>query len=155
MPVDSIMHFEDWLPDTRDALIEGPAPSRMDIALHLDPDPLWVPPVLPKSAIAQQPVLGLVWHRAYEVLHQAQELVFIGYSFPTTDIAARTLFEEALEDLPPPSITVVTLAADQGVRETIVTTYCSSFGEIPDARFHFDGATVRIRDYTDSRGQLD
>jgi hypothetical protein len=72
-------------------------------------------------------------------------VVFIGYSFPLTDIAARTLFEEALEDLPPGDITVVSLADDTDSRENIITTYRQSFGEVPDNQFHFGGAVEWIR----------
>ena len=150
-PVDSIMHLEEWLPHTVHPEEGAPAPKNADIELHLDPEPLWVPPVLVKSAVAQQPVLGLVWHRAFQVLRAAERLVFIGYSFPVTDIAARTLFEEAHEDLPPGNITVVSLADDPGSREHIAATYRRSFGEIPDNQFHFDGAIEWIRQLLNPR----
>ena len=139
-PVDSIMHFEDWLPHELSPEFGERTSTQADIELHLEPEPLWVPPVLLKSAVAQQPVLGLVWHRAFQVLHAAQQVVFIGYSFPVTDIAARTLFEEALEDLPPGNITIVSWAEDPGDRERFRATYRQSFGDIPDDQFHFDGA---------------
>jgi hypothetical protein len=143
VPLDSIMHFEDWLPHTSES--GAPTPAKPDIELHLDPVPLWVPPVLLKSTLARQPVLGLVWHRAYDVLGAAERVVFIGYSFPVTDIAARTLFEEATEDLPPGNVTVVSLADDDSGRKPIVATYRKSFGKIPDNNFHFDGAVEWIR----------
>ena len=142
-PMDSIMHFEDWLPHTSEP--GAPSPTKADIDLHLDPVPLWIPPVLLKSTLAQQPVLGLVWHGAFQVLRAAQKVVFIGYSFPVTDIAARTLFEEATVDLPPGNVTVVSLADDDSGRKPIVATYRQSFGKIPDNRFHFDGAVKWIR----------
>jgi hypothetical protein len=141
--MDSVMHFEDWLPHTSEP--GTPTPAKSEIELHLDPEPLWVPPVLLKSAIAEQPVLGLVWHRAYDVLRAAERVVFIGYSFPVTDIAARTLFEEATEDLPPGNVTVVSLADDDSGREHITATYRQSFGDIPEDQFHFDGAIKWIR----------
>ena len=142
-PVDSIMHFEEWLPYASE--LGSPTPANTDIELHLDPEPLWVPPVLLKSAVAQQPVLGLVWHRAFQVLRATEQVVFIGYSFPLTDIAVRTLFEEALEDLPPGNIAVVSLANDASSREHITATYRQSFGDIPDNQFHFGGAIEWIR----------
>ena len=147
------MHFEDWLPEAVGPELGAPTPERADIELHLDPEPLWVPPVLLKSAVAQQPVLGLVWHRAFRVLLAAQRVVFIGYSFPVTDIAARTLFEEALEDLPPGNITVVSLVDDAGSRDHIAATYRQSFGDIPDNHFHFDGALEWIRRSLNPRGR--
>lgn len=144
-PLDSIMHFEHWLSQEAEPGSGAPTPSQADIGLHLHPEPLWVPPVLLKSAVAEQPVLGLVWHRAFEVLRAAQQVIFVGYSFPITDIAARTLFEEALEDLPPTNITVVSLAEDTAIRERIVATYRQSFGDIPDTQFHFNGAAEWVR----------
>lgn len=71
--------------------------------------------------------------------------MFIGYSFPVTDIAARTLFEEAIEDLPPGNITVVSLANDASSCERIAAAYRQSFGGIPDNQFQFDGAIDWIR----------
>ena len=72
-----------------------------------------VPPVLSKSGLVEQPVLRLVWSRAFTELATAHEVTFIGYSFPTTDIAVRTLFSEAMEDLPRENITIVNLASDE------------------------------------------
>jgi hypothetical protein len=152
-PVDSIMHLEDWLPDEPGPEFGERTVTPADIELHLEPEPLWVPPVLLKSAIAQQPVLGLVWHRAFEVLHGAQQVVFIGYSFPVTDISARTLFEEALEDLPPGNITIVSLAENPGDRERIRDIYKRSFGEIPNDQFHFDRALNWIRKELSQKGR--
>ncbi|HIM50139.1 MAG TPA: hypothetical protein EYM32_14855 [Dehalococcoidia bacterium] len=152
-PVDSIMHFEDWLPDELGPEFGERTATPADIELHLEPEPLWVPPVLLKSAVAQQPVLGLVWHRACEVLHGAQQVVFIGYSFPVTDIAVRTLFEEALEDLPPGNITIVSLAEDPVDMKAIRTTYRQSFGDIPDDQFHFDGESKWVREKLSRNGR--
>jgi hypothetical protein len=147
------MHFEDWLPDELDPEFGERTVTPADIELHLEPEPLWVPPVLLKSDVAQQPVLGLVWHRAFEVLHGAQQVVFIGYSFPVTDIAVRTLFEEALEDLPPGNITIVSLAEDPVDMEAIRTTYRQSFGDISDDQFHFDGASKWVREKLPRNGR--
>jgi hypothetical protein len=58
--------------------------------------PFIVPPVMTKDAILKEPVLRTVWTRAYEVLELADEIVFLGYSLPTTDLAARFLFGEAI-----------------------------------------------------------
>ena len=53
-----------------------------------------------KSGLLTEPVLRLVWTLALETLTTAKKVTFIGYSFPSTDLAARTLFSEALRDLP-------------------------------------------------------
>ena len=63
---------------------------------YFDPEPLIVPPVLNKSDLVNQPLLRLLWTFAYNVLASAKRVVFIGYSMPLTDLAARWLFEESL-----------------------------------------------------------
>lgn len=143
--LDSVMHYEDWLPHVPE---EGhPTPAAVDIERHLDPQPLWIPPVLSKS-VSEQPVLSLVWHTASEVLHAAEKVVFIGYSFPATDIASRTLFEETVEDVPPDAFTIVT-RVERTDRERFVSSYRQSLGAIPDANFHFDGAIDWLRRFLD------
>ncbi len=107
---------------------------------HLEPEPVMVPPVLSKSGLVEQPVLRLVWAQAFDRLAKAHEVTFIGYSFPTTDMAARTLFSEALKDLPRDDITVVNLSRDESEAAMTHRRYRSVLGDIPDERFHFGGA---------------
>ena len=129
--IDSITHHHDWGGiSLRHPRVEG----------HLEPEPVMVPPVLSKSSLVEQPVLRLVWSHAFDRLATAHEVTFIGYSFPTTDMAARTLFSEALKDLPPEDINVVNLSQEDSEREAIRRRYRSVIGDIPDERFHFDGA---------------
>ncbi|MYA90098.1 MAG: hypothetical protein F4X97_16885 [Boseongicola sp. SB0662_bin_57] len=104
-----------------------------------------VPPVLSKSSLVEQPVLRLVWSRAFNWLSKAHEVTFIGYSFPVTDISARTLFSESLKDLPRGDINVVNLSRDDSEAEATRGQYCSVLGEIPEENFHFDGALEWIR----------
>ena len=78
-------------------------------------------------------------------LATAHEVTFVGYSFPTTDTAARTLFSEALKDLPRDDITVVNLSREEPEAELTRRRYPSVFGDIPDERFHFGGALKWIR----------
>ena len=107
---------------------------------HLEPEPVIVPPVLSKSSLVEQPVLRLVWSRAFTELATAHQVTFIGYSFPTTDIAVRTLFSEAMEDLPRENITIVNLAGDESGADATRTAYRAALGDIPDEQFQFDGA---------------
>ena len=110
------------------------------VARHLESEPVIVPPVLSKSHLVAQPVLRLVWTLAYEHLSEAEAVTFIGYSFPATDTAARVLFGEALADLPPDAVTVVSLETDEIGVEALKTRYRDVLGRIPDECFVLDGA---------------
>ena len=134
--IDSITHHHDW-PGVR---LRYP-----QVSGHLEREPVMVPPVLSKSSLVEQPVLRLVWSHAFARLAKAHEVTFIGYSFPATDIAARTLFSEALKDLPREDINVVNLSQDESVAEATRGQYRSVLGEIPDECFHFEGALEWIR----------
>ena len=134
--IDSITHHHEW----SDGFYVEP-----QVEGHVEPEPVMVPPVLSKSGLVEQPVLRLVWSHAFARLQTAHEVTFIGYSFPTTDMAARTLFSEALKDLPREDITVVNLGRDESEAESTRETYRSVFGHIPAGQFHFDGALDWIR----------
>ena len=129
--IDTITHHHDWA---------GMSLRHRQVGSHLEPEPVMVPPVLSKSSLVEQPVLRLVWSQTFDRLATAHEVAFIGYSFPTTDMAARTLFSEALKDLPRDDITVVNLSRDDAEAEMTQRRYRSVLGAIPDERFHFDGA---------------
>ncbi len=134
--VDNITHHHDW---------SGIGSDNTQISDHLEPEPVIVPPVLSKSSLVEQPVLRLVWSHAFAKLKTAQELTFIGYSFPTTDMAVRTLIFEALKDLSLEKINVVNLSGDYSESEVTRERYREVFGSIPDRQFHFDGALKWIR----------
>ncbi len=134
--IDSITHHHEW------ASGDGRYPQVVD---SLEPEPVMVPPVLSKSGLVEQPVLRPVWSHAFASLETAHEVTFIGYSFPTTDMAARTLFSEALKDLPLDDITVVNLSREDSEAEATRERYRSVFGDIPDGQFHFNGALEWIR----------
>ena len=134
--IDSITHHQEW-PDV------GYVNPQVDG--HVEPEPVMVPPVLSKTGLVEQPVLRLVWSHAFAKLETAHKVTFIGYSFPTTDMAARTLFSEALKDLPREDITVVNLGREESEAEALRERYRSVFGDIPDGQFHFDGALEWIR----------
>ena len=129
--IDSITHHHNW---------SGVDLSPSQVDGHLESEPVMVPPVLSKSSLVEQPVLRIVWSRAFTELKKAHEVTFIGYSFPATDMAARTLFSEALETLSPDNISVVNLCQDKSDAERTRQSYRSVLGEIPESQFHFDGA---------------
>lgn len=64
---------------------------------HNSPDPkdsfspLIVPPI-PNKPITAVSIFLHLWTTAYEYLHEAEELVIVGYSCPPTDTLARTMF---------------------------------------------------------------
>ena len=133
--LEAITHHEKW-PDngrweTRDPEL---------VERHLEEGPLIAPPVLSKSSLVGQPVLRLVWSRAFRILARAHRVTFVGYSFPATDMAARTLFSESLKDLPASAIRVVNFARGLEERKRVMDRYRSILGRIPDRQFQFNGA---------------
>jgi hypothetical protein len=89
-----ILHRELWFPQTSSLRSSPAVLDRVDD--YLEVDPLIVPPVLLKADLTLHPVLRLVWSRARDRLSKANRIVFLGYSFPTTDLASKTLFREGL-----------------------------------------------------------
>ena len=134
--IDSITHHHVW---------RKLSPSDPQISDYLEPEPVMVPPVLSKSSLVEQPVLRLVWSHVFASLETAREVTFIGYSFPATDMAARTMFSEALKDLPRDNINVVNLSRDQSEAADTRERYRSVLGNIPDKQFYFDGALKWIQ----------
>lgn len=100
LSADSVLHVADWPKCRRFSIRPG-------IQDMLEKEPLIVPPVLMKSDLTQEPLLRLVWTKAYEALYAATAVTFIGYSMPVTDIAATSLFRETLNRLKKPTITVI------------------------------------------------
>lgn len=138
--VDAIMHHEPWYePERYEEVNEA-------VAFHIEPEPFLVPPILIKSAIVEQPILRLIWHRAYDVLNTAQRVTFVGYSCPLTDIAVRILLEESLQPLREINIHVVNLATDKSEQREIIKTYRQVFTNIPTRRFNFGGALEWARE---------
>ena len=133
--IDAIVHDEPWF--TVEPTVDA---GGNVVPLHLEPDPFMIPPVLLKGALVEQPVLRLVWHRAYQALARAQQVTFVGYSLPATDIAATVLFDESLKDLPKANIAVVNPAGGETERRQIRSAYRRMLGDIPDKQFDFRGA---------------
>ena len=144
--IDNIVHHEDWMPIAAVAeLTEFDVPA---IERHLNPDPLIVPPVLVKSNLVDEPVLQLVWSLAYKELEKAERVIFIGYSFPVTDMAARFLFSETLlRTKERPEIKVVNLKRTADEKEGLMRAYREVFPHIHDDQFDFRDARDWSRDF--------
>ena len=137
--VDAITHHAKWHID--------PADADSLIRSHLEPEPLMIPPVLSKSGLVGQPVLRLIWRHAFDLLAKARRVAFLGYSFPTTDIAAQTIFHEALDDFSMNDILVVNLAESDSDQQVVRDRYRAVLGDIPDDRFDFRGVLEWSRGY--------
>jgi hypothetical protein len=71
--------------------------------------------------------------------------VFIGYSFPITDIASYFLFSESLHRIDHSNIKIVNYAIDEAQKSNIVQTYKNLFCDIPESNFFFDGTLEWIK----------
>lgn len=142
--IEAIAHHEEWYrpPGSPEQV------SLKTVALHLEPEPFIVPPVLVKSALVEQPVLRIVWTLAYEALQQAEQVAFVGYSLPVTDIGASFLFREALEKLDQTRIRVVNLPKDDAAESAkLMDAYRGVFPGIADAQFEFRDALEWARGF--------
>ncbi len=134
--LDDVVHHEAWSPHEASLL-----PANLGaIEAHLAPAPLLIPPVLMKSALVEQPLLRLIWSLAYDELRKAEEVVFVGYSFPTTDIGARFLFLEGLEHLGHSDIRAINYATDTDAQKRLIRSYQSVFPNMTANQFEFGGA---------------
>jgi hypothetical protein len=141
--IDAVLHDESWY---------SPSFIRRSLVPHiqasLDPDPFIVPPVLVKSSLVEEPVLQYVWWQAYRRLTEAERVIFVGYSFPVTDMASRFLFSETLlRDGRPPDIRIVNLASTEEEKETVRRNYREVFPQINDDQFDFGGAREWSREF--------
>lgn len=124
-----------------------PEYSLEQIERFLEPEPLIIPPVQIKSGLSLHPVLRVVWEAANKVLSAASQIVFVGYSMPETDLAARTLFKEALGERDV-ELHVVDYREDDSSKAHLREAYRKVMA-IPDECFDFSGARSRIaRDYS-------
>lgn len=131
--VDALVHRERWF-EKQDLSIEEA------VSLHIESEPFMVPPVLTKSAIVEQPILRVIWHRAYNALRTAAKVTFIGYSLPITDISVTVLLFEALQGILPNRMEVVNIASTKSDKSRVRETYRRILGDIPDENFEFGGA---------------
>lgn len=130
--LDSVVHHEDWY-----AVWEhNAALDKTEIQNHLEKLPLIVPPILAKKRSLNQPILRKVWAEAYRALLEAESVVFLGYRFPPTDIAASCLFGEALQSKSANLRVVVKPAS--GDEETLKRAYRAALPGLSDGQFFFE-----------------
>lgn len=142
--LDSIVHSEDWFkPQLVKMLPE--AVTTIKINTHLEPRPVIIAPVLDKTVLREQPVMRRLWEEAARILNGARRVIFVGYSLPQTDLAARSLFAEFIRP-DKTGIEVVDYCPNRnqnGERNGLIASYNDTFpGEVA---FSFDGALAWSR----------
>jgi len=144
--VDSIVHHEEWLSMREITTMLRITASEEEISEHLENDPFIVPPVLIKSAIMEQTVLKLIWRLAYKTLLNAEQVIFLGYSMPITDISAHFLFREALMKLSQSDIKVVNCCAKRKDRRLLKQAYNRVFLYLTDDQFDYRDVLEWVRE---------
>ncbi len=141
--LDTIVHHENWVDPPMD--LEPLAKEQIED--HLEAEPFIVPPILVKSSLAEQPILRRIWSFAYRKLAEAEQVIFIGYSLPLTDIAAGFLFRETLARRPRPDVLVVNHGEDDEVRSKVRGAYRVACPWLTDDQFNFRGALQWSREW--------
>jgi hypothetical protein len=119
----------------------GPSPlsgstfGPRELSLSMRFEPFLVPPILDKTSLLKNRTLRILWNIARESISNADELIFIGYSLPTTDFASEFLFRQAVKTSKPKKVTAI---APNATGE-LIERYKSLFGETVQA---FDGDTM-------------
>ncbi len=142
----ALLHHEGWFQRQADGL--HPVYALEEIEKYLEPDPFLIPPVQVKAGLSLHPVLRVIWNAAAMALRKARRVVFIGYSLPETDLAAKTLFGETLNQHDV-EVHVVCLAKDKPSRDRLRNSYGKVIPRIAHARFDFTDAALQIeREYS-------
>lgn len=132
--IDSFVHAQPWCREPDESFYETNLKDT-----HIEMEPFIVPPILNKADVMHEPILKLLWTRAYDALQNASSVTFVGYSMPFTDVAAASLFSEAIRDVS--RVRIVDrrgsdLRAQQGLKDS----YRAVFDGISGERFSFFGA---------------
>lgn len=141
--LDSILHYEKWIPQLFDKDNRVMYDDPVKIENHLKPERLLVLPVLQKTDIVEQPIFQRIWAEAFNRLNNADRIVFIGYSMPKTDIATGFLLSEALREKQ--DLTVVNCVDPSSTkseqhRNALFSAYQSVIPTLTVDNFYFDGA---------------
>lgn len=123
--VGKTMHLHGSLAWIEDA--KGPTIRLPDGAL--EKLPAIVPPVLDKSQHYAADRLKAQWINAHAAIQQSDEIVIIGFSFPSTDISCHFLFSSAVKS----GCRIVVINCDGNVRDR----YDSIFGKIPNVSIDY------------------
>lgn len=146
-PVDAVVHHEKWFEPEVSGKLLGVERSRIETLIlnHLQSDPFIVPPILAKTSLVEQSILRLVWDHAYRALAAAEEIIFIGYSMPITDIAAGFLFTEPLVSTQP-SILVINLCDNSVKQSELESRYKRSLPKSLDIQFKNQDAREWVKE---------
>lgn len=128
-PLGAVVHHESWGTHKR---LES---TDQAIESHLSGDRFIVPPVLGKSAL-KEPILQQIWGKARSTLRDAEEIVFVGYSCPVTDLAASFLFSDTIS-LKRQRVTVVNNPNNQKAKRQLMDAYQKLFPQMPQSGFQF------------------
>lgn len=137
--MDAFVHYETWVPPEDPSLAHSVFLDR-----HVELEPFIVPPTLNKTDMMREPLINSLWESAFEALRHSQSVTFVGYSMPFTDVAATSLFREAIP--PNKRVKVVSSSADPDEKERelkerkLKESYRAVLGSIPDHLFDFHGA---------------
>ncbi|HUR26055.1 MAG TPA: hypothetical protein VM327_08605 [Candidatus Thermoplasmatota archaeon] len=106
--------------------------------------PLFVPPTSQKMVASKQSaVLKPIWRQASKALSTSEQVVFVGYSFPATDVQFRTFVQKAL--LENRALTGVTIVSDRKFGNAKVRfedhygAVLQPFASRVEVRFEYDG----------------
>jgi hypothetical protein len=144
-----VLHHEEWFPFFGYSNLFDIYKGKLEIAeFHLEPDPFIVPPVLAKTALVEEPILKTIWAFALAILNKADKIFFVGYSLPTTDIAAATLFREGIRRDAVSRIKVVTRASTRSKKQLVFEAYERVFPKIKRSQFEFRDALDWSREVT-------
>ena len=118
-----------------------------EMEIHLESEPFIVPPLLAKTALVEQPILRMVWGLAFKTLQEAENIFFIGYSLPTTDLAAKFLFQEAIPKDKVSKIKVINYSVNEDQKIQIRSRFKTVFPSLTDEQFDFGGALEWSRQF--------
>lgn len=126
---DDIIHYERWLADTEFEKIDD----------QLEKDSLIMPPILDKSGVLYHPTIRGIWQQAAQKLNNSDNVIFIGYSLPKTDILANFLFSDNILHN---NITVVDYKKEDESegKDKLKRSYKEVFPKIKENQFYWEGA---------------
>ena len=109
-----------------------------------------IPPVLDKSSMLIQPVISVLWNWASLLLEKAEEIIFLGYSFPPTDYHAEFLFRRYANKRAKFKVVNYVDKAQPDDKQSAqkaetIGRYRAIFPAIADADFNFEGVAAYVK----------
>ena len=121
--------------------------------------PFIVPPVLDKTKFYKNNTIQLLWNSAFKYIAKAQKIYIIGFSFPTTDLSVKYLFESAMKLN---SCSPVVYVINTDTTDNLKQRYINIFGENkcnfdfckPNAMQEFMQKELMSRVNIDEKGEI-